>query len=102
METDSAARTEADVVAFHSMAAWGLIMAGVLLLLLSGPLAGVLVPKQEYAPHAFQWSPELESRIAISIQILAGMTFLAGLAERIVWAIMDTAATLRHTAKPNE
>jgi len=63
---------------------WCLLIGGVLLVCFAGSLGYMLVPKQQYAPGSYGWSPERAREIAFVIRCLGFMAFAAGLVERLV------------------
>lgn len=66
---------------------WALLIGGVLLVCFASSLGQWFVPKHQYAPGNFQWSPDDAREIAFVIRILGVMAFAAGLVERLVVSI---------------
>lgn len=70
-------------VAFHVPLMWMLLTAGVLLVCFAGPLGTSFVPKEQYAPNSYQWSPDGARDLASTIRSLGYILFAAGLTEHL-------------------
>ncbi len=82
-----AGTTDQEDFDLHAWLAAALYVVACVTILAADSIAVPLV-RQIYGPAAYGWPPDATHRVADTVRILGGMAFLAGLAERVVGAIL--------------